>query len=201
MAISYVCRSPIANKSCEGLSWFNPSQQLSTTASVLTDEVLQYTCTVTFTRMQRASKRNVCYSLCRHVTRGWIYVMPTRQILSWCKETATWKSGNHLPFKVQRKNVSCPWFGNARCRGDRRGKNCVSLQFLWGQMALHAPARMILFFIFPILLFKISHLRQQVRLTGQTEEACCCSMVLPSQDGPWEREGALTPCTVHDIPL
>lgn len=68
-------------------------------------------------------------------------------------------------------------------------------------MALHAPEKMILLLIFPILLFKISHLQQQVRLTGLTEEARCCSMVLPSQDGRWEREGALTPCTVHDIPL
>lgn len=61
--------------------------------------------------------------------------------------------------------------------------------------------RLVLFFIFPILLFKIPHLWPQVRLTGLPEEAAVPPAQCLLHRTEREHKGALPPCMVHGVPL
>lgn len=106
MAIWNVCRSPTAHKSCEEL--YNGMWKY-----------WMHLCSIIFTLTQRTWKRNVCYLLCRHVTQG---CTPTRSMLSTYQEAAAWKADDYLPFRVQRKNMLWPLFGNSRCRGKRTNR-------------------------------------------------------------------------------
>lgn len=104
-----------------------------------------------------------------------------------------------MPFRVQRKNISWPLFGNAGCRGKRTNRCAptVSVRADGFVLLKDWPSSLSSQSYF----FKIPHLWPQVRLTGLPEEA----VVPPAQWLLHRTERNIRECCpllmVHSIPL